>query len=38
VLELAKHDQLQYLQGKVEYLQNQIFVLEDQKIKATNHI
>ena len=38
VLELAKHNQLERLQGKVEYLENQIFVLEDQKTKATNDI
>jgi hypothetical protein len=38
VLELAKNNQLEYLQGKVEYLENQIFVLEDQKTKATNDI
>jgi hypothetical protein len=36
VLELAKHNQLERLQGKVQYLENQIFVLEDQKTKATN--
>ncbi|MGB8934556.1 MAG: hypothetical protein WCC17_05565 [Candidatus Nitrosopolaris sp.] len=38
VLELAKHIQLERLQGKVEYLENQIFVLEDQKTKAINDI
>ncbi|MGC1928162.1 MAG: hypothetical protein WA667_04255 [Candidatus Nitrosopolaris sp.] len=38
VLELAKHNQLRYLQGKVEYLENQIFMLEGQKTKATNHL
>ena len=38
VLQLAKHNQLELLQAKVEYLENQIFVLEDQKTKATNHI
>ncbi len=38
VLELAKYDELERLQGKVQYLENQIFVLEDQKTKATNHI
>jgi hypothetical protein len=37
VLQLAKHNQLE-LQAKVEYLENQIFVLEDQKTKATNDI
>jgi hypothetical protein len=38
ILELAKHNQLQYLQGKVHYLENQNFVLEFEKTKATNHI
>jgi hypothetical protein len=38
VLELAKHNQLRYLQGKVEYLENEIRMLQDQKAKATNHI
>ena len=38
VLEIAKHNQLERLQGKVEYLENQIFVLEDQKTKANNDI
>jgi hypothetical protein len=38
VLELAKHNQLQYLQRKVEYLTNQINMLELQKTKSTNDI
>src|SRR5215469_11754942 len=38
VLELAKHNQLERLQGKVEYLRNEIFVLQDQKTKVTNDI
>jgi hypothetical protein len=38
VLELAKHNQLQYLQWKVEYLRNDIEVLEVQKTKSTNDI
>jgi hypothetical protein len=38
VLELAKHNQLERLQWKVQHLENQIFVLEDQKAKATNHL
>ncbi len=38
VLQLAKHNQLELLQAKVEYLENQIFILEDQKTKATNDI
>ena len=38
VLELAKHNQLERLQGKVQYLENEIRMLEGQKTKATNHI
>ena len=38
VLELAKNNQLGYLQWKVEYLRNDIDMLEDQKTKASNHI
>jgi hypothetical protein len=38
VLELAKHNQLQYLPRKVEYLTNQINMLELQKTKSTNDI
>jgi cytidylate kinase len=38
VLELANHNQLQYLQWKVEYLRNDIDMLEIQKTKSTNHI
>jgi hypothetical protein len=38
VLELAKHNQLQRLQWKVEYLRNEIFVLQDQRTKVTNDI
>jgi len=38
VLELAKNNQLEYLQWKVEYLRNDIDMLEVQKAKATNDI
>ena len=38
VLELAKNNQLEYLQWKVEYLRNDIEVLEVQKAKSTNDI
>jgi hypothetical protein len=38
VLELAKNHQLQHLQWKVEYLRNDIEMLEAQKIKSTNHL
>ena len=38
IFELAKHNQLQYLQGKVQSLENEIRMLEDQKTKATNHL
>ena len=38
VLELAKDNELQYLQSKVEYLRNDVDVLEVQKARATNDI
>ena len=38
VLELAKNNQLEYLQWKVEYLRNDVDILENQKAKATNDI
>jgi hypothetical protein len=38
VLELAKHNQLQYLQWKVQHLENQVFMLELKKTKATNDV
>jgi len=38
VLELAKNNQLQYLQWKVEYLRNDVDMLENQKAQATNDI
>ncbi|MFY9794268.1 MAG: hypothetical protein WAJ93_01115 [Candidatus Nitrosopolaris sp.] len=36
--ELAKQNQLERLQGKVEYLRNEIFMLELQKSESTNDI
>jgi hypothetical protein len=38
VLELAKCDELQNLQWKVEYLRNEINMLENEKWKSTNQI
>ena len=38
VLELAHHNQLQNVQWKVEYLGNEIGMLEVQETKCTNHI
>jgi len=38
VLEFAKHNELERLQWKAEYLRNEIFVLQDQKTKTINHI
>ena len=38
VLELAKNNQLRYLQWKVEYLRNDVDKLEVQKMEATHHI
>ena len=38
VLELAKHNEFQKLQWKVEYLRNEINTLEWEKTKAANHI
>ena len=38
VLNLANNHQLEHLQWKVEYLRNDIEMLEDQKTKASNHI
>ena len=37
-MELAKNNQLQYLQWKVEYLRNDVDMLEAQKTKCTNDI
>ncbi len=36
VLELAKHNELERLRWKVEYIENQIFMLEVQKAKVTH--
>jgi len=38
VLDLANHNQLEYLQGKVEYLRNEINNLELEKTKCTNDV
>jgi hypothetical protein len=38
VLELAKYDELQNLQWKVEYLRNEVNMLENEKWKSTNQI
>jgi chromosome segregation ATPase len=38
VLDIAKHNELQNLQWKVEYLRNEVNMLEWEKTKATNHI
>ena len=38
VLELAKYDELENLQWKVEYLRNEVNMLENEKWKSTNHI
>lgn len=36
VLEIANHNQLEYLQGKVEYLSNEVKMLEEEKANCTN--
>jgi hypothetical protein len=38
VLELAEYDELQNLQWKVEYLRNEVNMLENEKWKSTNQI
>ena len=38
VLDLANHNQLEYLQDKVEYLRNEINKLELKKTECTNHV
>ena len=38
VLELAKHNELERLQWKVEYLRNEVNTLEIEKWKSTTHI
>jgi peptidoglycan hydrolase CwlO-like protein len=37
-LELAKYDELENLQWKVEYLRNEVNMLENEKWKSTNQI
>jgi hypothetical protein len=38
VLELAKHNELERLQWKVEYLRNEVNMIENEKWKSTNQI
>jgi hypothetical protein len=38
VLDLANHNQLEYLQGKVEYLRTKVNNLELKKAECTNHV
>jgi hypothetical protein len=38
VLDLANHNQLQYLQDKVEYLSNEVNMLEEEKTNCTKHL
>jgi transposase len=38
VLELANHNQLQYLQDKVEYLSNEVKMLDNEKANCTKHL
>jgi hypothetical protein len=38
VLDLANHNQLEYLQGKVEYLSNEVKMLEEEKTNCTKHL
>jgi hypothetical protein len=38
VLNLANHNQLENLQWKVEYLANEVKILEEEKMKCTNDI
>jgi hypothetical protein len=38
VLEIANHNQLEYLQGKVEYLSNEVKMLEEEKANCTKHL
>ena len=38
VLDIAKHNELQNLQWKVEYLRNEVDMLENEKWKSTNQI
>ena len=38
VLDLVNHNQLEYLQGKVEYLRNEINNLDLKKAECTNYV
>ena len=38
VFELTKYNELERLQGKVEYLRNEIDMLKREKANATHHI
>jgi len=38
VLDLANHNQLQYLQDKVEYLNNEVKMLEEEKANCAKHL
>jgi transposase len=38
VFELANHNQLEYLQWKVEYLSNEVNLLEEEKANCTKHL
>jgi transposase len=38
VLELANHNQLQYLQDKVEFLSNEVKMLDEEKANCTKHL
>jgi hypothetical protein len=38
VLNLANHNQLEHLQWKVEYLANEVNMLEEEKTRCTNHL
>jgi hypothetical protein len=38
VLELANHNQLQYLQDKVEYLSNEVKMLDEEKANCSKHL
>ena len=38
MLDLANHNQLEYLQDKVEYLRNEINNLDLKKTECTNHV
>jgi hypothetical protein len=38
VMDLSNHNQLEYLQGKVEYLSNELKMLEEEKANCTKHL